>query len=55
MKPVSGEGKIDKVVEFLQDRKLAIFQVNAFTRNGRELMEIISRVFMGSIEHGIHV
>lgn len=47
MKPVSGEGKIDKVVEFLQDRKLAIFQVNAFTRNGREeLMEIISRVFM---------
>ena len=47
MKPVSGDGKIDKVVEFLQDRKLAIFQVNAFTRNGREeLMEIISRVFM---------
>ncbi len=44
---ITGEAKIDKVVEYLRSKNVAIFQVNALTRNGRdELMSIFSRVFM---------
>lgn len=44
---VTGEAKVEKVVEFLKEKNIAIFQVSALTRIGRdELMTILSRVFM---------
>ncbi|MCS6983710.1 MAG: hypothetical protein NZM25_01110 [Leptospiraceae bacterium] len=44
---VTGEAKVDKVVDFLKEKNIAIFQVNALTRNGREeLMAIFNRVFI---------
>lgn len=40
------ETKPEKVIRQLRDNKIAIFKINALTRNGREeLMEIISSVY----------
>lgn len=46
MKQISGEEKTERLLEHLRTRNLAILQINALTRLGRdELMGIISRVF----------